>query len=111
MTPARLFDILHSSFRNKKAPDCSGAPGLYPPPGTSPKPNFYLLQRAVAGARGAAHVEADHARLIAEEVTLTSLRVLRVARDRVGGRCAAATGRAAGYNREHVAALGAAREN
>src|SRR6266566_657703 len=74
------------SEKAENAPDCSGASGWYPPPGTSPNLKSGLLQRAVAGARLRADVVADHARLVAIEVPLTGLRVLRVALHREG-RC------------------------
>ena len=63
-----------------------------------------LLQRAVAGTGLRADVVTDHARLVAVEVALAGLRVLRIALRRVGGG-RTATGGSAGHDDEHVAAL------
>src|SRR5512132_3699358 len=88
--------------------DCSIALfGLYPPPGTSPTFNRVLLQRAAGGSGRSGRVVADNARLVAEEVPLTGLGVLRVAYDRVSCGGAAGAGAASGY-RKYVATLYAA---
>ncbi len=91
--------------KNKEHRIAPVLPGSYPPPGTSPNLRSGLLQRAVARAGRLADVVADHARLVAVEVPLTGLRVLRVAGHRVDGCRPGAAGSARGDG-EHIAALG-----